>query len=266
MKKIGIIGMGNMGEAILKALLRNGTQITSILCAETKPATVNIVAKTYGIKCHETPEEIIKKTDYVVLAVKPQDSKKVLQSISPHLTEKKVLVSIMAGITTSNILSIVGKAVKVVRIMPNICVKVGEGAMGLTSNKLVRADDVEFVKTMFSSMGKTVEVGEELMDAITALGGSGPAFVLLFLEAMIDAGVKLGIPRDKSAVISSQVIKGTISMLDIENLHPALMREMITSPGGTTMAGLAVLEQGAFKGTVIRAIEDACKRSKELSL
>jgi pyrroline-5-carboxylate reductase len=266
MKKIGIIGMGNMGEAILKALLKNGAQKTSILCAETKSARASFIMKTYGMKCYENHEEVVKKTDYLILAVKPQDSKNVLQSIAPLFSEKKVLISIMAGITTSNILSIAGKAVKVVRIMPNICVKVGEGAMGLTSNKMVGADDIEAIKTMFSPMGKTVEVGEELMDAITALGGSGPAFVLLFLEAMIDAGVKLGIPRDKSTVISSQVMKGTIKMLESESLHPTLMREMITSPGGTTIAGLAAMEQGAFRGTVIRAIEEACKRSKELSL
>jgi pyrroline-5-carboxylate reductase len=266
MKKIGIIGMGNMGEAILKALLKNGAQKTSILCAERKSARASFIVKTYGMKCYANHEEVVKKTDYLILAVKPQDSKNVLQSIAPLFTEKKVLISIMAGITTSNILSIAGKAVKVVRIMPNICVKVGEGAMGLTSNKMVGVDDIEAIKTMFSPMGKTVEVGEELMDAITALGGSGPAFVLLFLEAMIDAGVKLGIPRDKSTVISSQVMKGTITMLESESLHPTLMREMITSPGGTTIAGLAAMEQGAFRGTVIRAIEEACKRSKELSL
>lgn len=266
MKKIGIIGMGNMGEAILKALLKNGTQKTSILCAEAKSARADCIAKTYQVKCYADPKEIVKKAEYLVLAVKPQDSKSVLQSIATQFTDKKVLISIMAGITTSNILSLVGKAVKVVRIMPNICVKVGEGAMGLTSNKIVMPEEVEEVKTMFSSMGKTVEVGEELMDAVTALGGSGPAFVLLFLEAMIDAGVKLGMPRDKSTTVSSQVIKGTIKMLEAESLHPTIMREMITSPGGTTIAGLATMEQGAFKGTIIRAIEDACKRSKELSL
>jgi pyrroline-5-carboxylate reductase len=266
MKKIGIIGMGNMGEAILKALLKNGTQKSSILCAETKSVRASFIIKTYGIKCYDNTEEVVKKTDYLILAVKPQDSKNVLQALAPMFTEKKILISIMAGITTSNILSIVGKALKVVRIMPNICVKVGEGAMGLTSNKMVGADDVEAVKTMFSPMGKTVEIGEELMDAITALGGSGPAFVLLFLEAMIDAGVKLGIPRDKSTIISSQVVKGTIKMLEAESLHPTLMREMITSPGGTTIAGLATMEHGAFKGTVMQAIEDACRRSKELSL
>lgn len=266
MKKIGIIGMGNMGEAILKAFLKSGTQKTSILCAEAKSSRAGFILKTHGMKCYKNPEDIVKKADYLILAVKPQDSKNVLQAIAPLFTENKILISIMAGITTSNILSIVGKAVKVVRIMPNICVKVGEGAMGLTSNTMVGTEEVEAVKTMFSSMGKAVEVGEDLMDAFTAIGGSGPAFVLLFLESMIDAGVKLGIPRDKSAIISSQVMKGTIKMLDAENLHPTIMREMITSPGGTTIAGLATLEQGAFKGTIMRAIEDACKRSKELSL
>jgi pyrroline-5-carboxylate reductase len=266
MKKIGIIGMGNMGEAILKAFIKNGAQKASILCAEAKSARADFIMNTYGIKCYKDPGEIVKKAQYLVLAVKPQDSKNVLQAITPYFNDKKVLISIMAGITTSNILSIVGKEVKVVRIMPNICVKVGEGAMGLTSNNIALPEEVEEVKTMFSSMGKTVEVSEELMDAITALGGSGPAFVLLFLEAMIDAGVKLGLPRDKSSTISSQVIKGTIKMLETENLHPTIMREMITSPGGTTIAGLTTMEQGALKGTVIRAIEDACKRSKELSL
>jgi pyrroline-5-carboxylate reductase len=109
-------------------------------------------------------------------------------------------------------------------------------------------------------------VGEELMDAVTALSGSGPAFFLLFLEAMVDAGVKMGLPRDKAKTLSIQVVKGTVQMLEEEGLHPTLMKEMITSPGGTTMAGLASLEEGALKGTVMRAIEIASKRAKELSL
>lgn len=265
MTKIGIIGLGNMGEAILQALLKKGTHKTSLYVAEKQSARASFIMKTYGIKCHKKPEDVAKNAEYVILAVKPQDSRSVLQAVGPFLTENKVLISIMAGMTTSNILSLTGKAVKVVRVMPNICVKVGEGALGLSSNAMVGTHDVEKVKTLFSWMGKTVEVGEELMDAVTALGGSGPAFVLLFLEAMIDAGVKMGIPRQKAALISSQVIQGTIKMLETENLHPTIMREMVTSPGGTTIAGLTALEQGAFKGTVIRAIEEAWKRSKELS-
>jgi len=130
----------------------------------------------------------------------------------------------------------------------------------------VSQGEVSEVKELFSSAGLTVDVGEELMDAVTSLGASSPAFFLLFLEAMIDGGVKIGIPRDKARAISLQVIKGTIAMLEEENVHPALMREMITSPGGTTISGLAALEDKAFRGSVIEAIEKAAQRAKELSL
>jgi pyrroline-5-carboxylate reductase len=121
------------------------------------------------------------------------------------------------------------------------------------------------VQKILSPLGHFVEAGEELMDAITALGGSGPAFFLLFLEAMIDAGVKIGLARDKAKAISLQVVKGTLKMLEEEKIHPTVMRDMITSPGGTTIAGIAMLEERAFKGSVIEAIEKACKRAKELS-
>jgi pyrroline-5-carboxylate reductase len=149
--------------------------------------------------------------------------------------------------------------------MPNICVKVGEGIIGITSNNIVTKEERGKVQKILSPLGHFVEAGEELMDAITALGGSGPAFFLLFLEAMIDAGVKIGLARDKAKAISLQVVKGTLKMLEEEKIHPTVMRDMITSPGGTTIAGIAMLEERAFKGSVIEAIEKACKRAKELS-
>jgi pyrroline-5-carboxylate reductase len=266
MNKIGIIGTGNMGEAIVKALLKRGFKKEGILCSEIKLDRASYIEKAYGVKILKKPEEVVKKTDYIIIAVKPQDSKELLKSISPFLDEKKVLISIMAGVTTSNILSIAGKPVKVMRAMPNICVKVGEGAIGLTANQVTEEKDIEEVIKILSPLGKIIEVGEELMDAITALGGSGPAFFLLFLEAMIDAGVKIGITREKSKTISIQVIKGVVKMLEEEGTHPTLLREMITSAGGTTISGLALLEERAFKGSIIQAIEKSCKRAKELSL
>ena len=210
-------------------------------------------------------DTLAREVDYIILAIKPQDAREVIQQIAPAIDNAKIIISIMAGITTSNILSISEKAMKIVRIMPNICVKVGAGMMGITSNRMVTRQEQSKVMKMFSPLGTFVEVGEDLMDAETALGGSGPAFFLLFLEAMIDAGVKIGLPRDKAKTISLQVIKGTLKMLEEEKIHPTVMRDMITSPGGTTIAGIAVLEQGALRGTVIRAIEKACKRAKELS-
>lgn len=266
MDKIGIIGLGNMGEAILKSLLNNDMQIDKIICSEAKKERSEFIQKTYKVNITENYEDLVKKAKYVILAVKPQDSKNLMSSIAQHIVDSTVLISIMAGVTISNILAVTGKPTKVIRIMPNICVKVGEGVMGLTCNDLVNKNEIEEVRFLMKPLGKFIEIGEELMNAVTAMGGSGPAFFLLFLEAIIDAGVKMGIPRDKSRLLSVQVVRGTIKMLEEEGLHPAVLKEMVVSPGGTTISGLAHLEEKAFKGNIIKAVEKAAKRAKELSL
>lgn len=265
MEKIGIIGFGNMGEAIVKALINKGIKKESFLFLEAKKERAAYAEKTYGLRCAKTFSELVQKARYIVLAIKPQDAKEVINEISSFITDTNIVISIMAGITTSNILSHVGKPIRIIRIMPNICAKVGEGVMGITSNRSVTKEERVKVQKILSPLGQFVEIGEELMDAVTALGGSGPAFFLLFLEAMIDAGVKTGLQREKSKTISLQVIRGTLKMLEEENIHPTVMRDMITSPGGTTIAGIAILEERAFRGNIIEAIEKACKRAKELS-
>jgi pyrroline-5-carboxylate reductase len=265
MDKIGIIGLGNMGEAIVKALLKSGLKRESILCAEIKQDRASQIETAYKVKVSSV-EELVKKAKYIILAIKPQDSRKLLSLMAPLVNEDKVIVSIMAGITISNIIASIGKPVKIVRTMPNICARVAEGAIGITANPLVEKKELDAVAALMSSLGKTIEVGEELMDPVTALGGSGPAFFLLFLESVIDAGVKMGFTRDKSKTICTQVVKGTLKMLEEEGLHPTLMREMVTSPAGTTIAGLAVLEESAFKGNIMKALEAAAKRARELSL
>jgi pyrroline-5-carboxylate reductase len=265
MDKIGVIGLGNMGEAIVKALLRSGLKRESMLCAEIKPDRANQMKALYKVSLSSV-EELVKKARYIILAIKPQDSKKILSLMAPLMDENKVIVSIMAGITISSITASINKPVKIIRAMPNICAKIGEGAIGITSNHLVEKKEMEAVTEFMSSMGKTTEVGEELMDPVTALGGSGPAFFLLYLESIIDAGVKMGFTRDKSKAICMQVVKGTLKMLEEEGLHPTVMREMVTSPAGTTIAGLAMLEESAFKGNIMKALEAASKRARELSL
>jgi len=157
------------------------------------------------------------------------------------------------------------KPAKVVRVMPNIGVAVGEGALGVTANYLLAPDELESVAALLAPLGRIVEVNEEQMDAVTALGGSGPAFFLSFLEAMIDGGVKMGLPRDKAYALAVQTIKGTVALLEKEHSHPVLMKERVTSPGGTTIAGLIVLEEKGFKGIVVRALEAARTRAGELS-
>lgn len=266
MEKVGIIGAGNMGESIVKALLKSGTKKELIVFVETKKKRAAYIEKTYGIRQGKRISELAKDCRFLIIAVKPQDARNILPEMAPFIDSTKVAVSIMAGITMSNILSLTGKPVKIVRVMPNIAVKIGKGVIGISAGRDVSREELKAVTALFSPLGLTIEIGEELMDAVTALGASSPAFLLLFLESMIDAGVKIGIPRDKARVISLQVIKGTIAMLEEEETHPAIMREMITSPGGTTITGLATLEDRAFKGIVIEAIEKAYKRAKELSL
>ncbi len=257
MARIGIIGLGNMGESIAKALMKAGLTKDSLRFIEAKHERKTFIEKTYGLVCSKTVSELTTASDHIILAVKPQDSRAVMQEIAPHFDDKKVLISIMAGVTTANILAIMARDLKIVRIMPNISVKVGAGVIGLCSNSVVTEDELAAVEGMLKPLGRFVRIGEELMDAFTALGGSGPAFFLLFLEAMIDAGVKMGLTRDKSKAISLQVVMGTAKMLEEENLHPTIMREMVTSPGGTTIEGIATLEERALKGIVIAAIEAA---------
>lgn len=266
MDKIGIIGLGNMGEAIFKSLLKNNTRKDDMICSEVKEERADFIKRTYNIKITKKPEELMGQAKYIILAVKPQDSKNLIKNIASYMNESTVFISIMAGVTISNIMAAIGKPAKIIRIMPNICVKVGEGMMGLTCNSLVDENELEEVRRFMAPLGKTIEIGEELMNAVTAMGGSGPAFFLLFLEAMIDAGVKMGIPRDKSKLLSFQVVKGTLKMLEEEGLHPTILKEMVVSPGGTTISGLAHLEEKAFKGNIIKAVEKAAKKAKELSL
>lgn len=264
--KIGIIGLGNMGEAILKSLLKNCMQKENMVCSEAKVERAAFIEKTYNIKITKNPEELTGQSKYIILAIKPQDSKELMKDIAKHLNDSTVLISIMAGVTISNITAAIGKPIKIIRIMPNICVRVGEGIMGLTCNNLVENNELDEVRRFMTPLGKIIEIGEELMNAFTAMGGSGPAFFLLFLEAMIDAGVKMGIPRDKSKILSFQVARGTLKMLEEEGLHPTILKEMVVSPGGTTISGLAHLEEKAFKGNIMKAVEKAAKRAKELSL
>lgn len=265
MDRVGIIGIGNMGESILKALLIKGVKKNDICFVEARQDRALYIANSYGIVQVQGIAELAGRSDRIVLAVKPQDAAKLLPKVASFLSDSHILISIMAGITIAKIISLTGAPVRVVRMMPNLAIKVSQGVIGMTASPDVSADELSAIKSLFSSAGLIVDVEEAHMDAITSLGASSPAFFLLFLEGMIDAGVHIGLPRDKAKAISIQVVKGMVEMLERENVHPALMREMIASPGGTTISGLAALEAKAFKGSIIEAIERAALRAKELS-
>jgi pyrroline-5-carboxylate reductase len=264
MRKVGIIGLGNMGESIVRALLDTGVDKDEILFFELKAARAQAMAQAYAVRAVRDPGDLPAQCRFVILAVKPQDARTAISAMAPSVSDSNIIISIMAGVTTSTVMSHLGRPARVVRVMPNICVTVGEGALGIAPGEL-SPDELADVRALLGPLGRTVEVTEEQMDAVTALAGSGPAFVLAFLEAMVDGGVRMGLARDKAHSLAVQTMKGTIMMLDKEKLHPSLMKEAITSPGGTTIAGLVLLDEKGFKGSVVRALEAAQSRAKELS-
>ncbi len=199
MKKVGIMGLGNMGESITRALLGAGLAAADILSFEIKPERMRTVTDTYGIGGAASPGTWRHNAATSYWRSSPRTRKPRSPRLAPSIDESRIIVSIMAGITTSSITSMLEKPAKVVRVMPNIGVAVGEGALGVTANYLLAPDELESVAALLAPLGRIVEVNEEQMDAVTALGGSGPAFFLSFLEAMIDGGVKMGLPRDKAS-------------------------------------------------------------------
>jgi pyrroline-5-carboxylate reductase len=254
-----------MGEAIARALIAAGADPNDIISYDIKPERMRKVVDALKIASAKDVGELAGRSDYIILAVKPQDARAAISAMAAGLDESRIMISIMAGITTSSIASMLDKPAKIVRVMPNIAVAVREGALGMCANYLLSHEELDGVARLLAPLGRVVEVPEEQMDAVTALGASGPAFFLAFLEAMIDGGVRMGLPRDKAHVLALQAVKGTVALLEKEQMHPALMRETVTSPGGTTAAGLVVLDEKGFRGTVVRALEAAQARARELS-
>lgn len=265
MVKIGIIGTGNMGEAIIKGLLESDFKREEIIFTEISKDKVEYIKKTYGIEYFEDLNQIVGRSKYVIISVKPQDAQGLLKDLSFIVGDHNVIVSVMAGINIQTILSFLGNKAKIVRTMPNLCVKVKEGIIGMCKNEMVTQEEFEFLKKAFGFLGLVVEIKEDLFDAMTAFGGSGPAFFLFFLEGMVEAGINLGFSKEMAFEMAKKIIKGTLELLASENIHPVILRDKITSPGGTTISGIAELEEKAFKGAVIRAFEKALLRSKELS-
>jgi len=267
MYKVGFIGAGNMAEALIKGLLSskifNKKEITA---SDISNERESYISKRYGISINKNNKSLVKESEIVILSVKPNNIKTVLKEISSSVTANKILISIAAGIPTSFISKALGKNKKIVRVMPNTPALVLEGASAIYfSNKLNDKEKAQ-VLNIFNAIGKTFTIEkEDLMNGITALSGSGPAFVALFIEALSDGGVKAGLPRSTALQLAVQTVLGTAKLISEENIHPAALKDMVSSPAGTTIEGLTELEVNGFRGNVISAIEAAEHRSRELS-
>jgi pyrroline-5-carboxylate reductase len=264
-KTVGFVGTGNMGEALIKGLLHGHLcKPEQIICSDVRPERQKAMRETYGIKAVLHNTEVVKHADIVVLSVKPQIMKEVVGEISKLLDLSKLIISIAAGVPLEAIESIVKKDLKLIRVMPNICVSVREGASAIAAGKHAVKEDLMIAKTIFDSVGKSLFIEEDLLDAVTGLSGSGPAYIFLIIDALADAGVKVGLSRGDALTLASQTVLGAAKMLMETGEHPGRLKDMVTSPGGTAISGLHRLEEGGVRTTLINAVEVATKRSKAL--
>jgi len=264
--KIGFIGGGNMAEAIIKGIRGQGSgvrgQEKDILVSEPREDRRQYLEKTYEVKTTASNKLIATSCDIIILAVKPQNMEAVLEEIREDVTSDKTVVSIAAGITLAYLSSRL-KTKKLVRVMPNTPALVQKGMTVMSLCECFSDRDIDVVREIFISIGEVLTLPEKYMNAVTAVSGSGPAFFAFFIEAMIEGGIKTGLNRDDAFTLAVQTAVGTARLLD-SGMSPSKLREMVTSPGGTTAAGLRAFEEKGFKDTVSFAIEAAKNRADEL--
>lgn len=262
-EKLGIIGCGKMGYALLKGIARNSEEYDAIYACDTSAERVQLFKSEFGALAADQ-NQVVAEADIIILAVKPAQIKKVLKTTIPEWNDNKLLISIAAGIKTGSIEKELGKPVRVVRVMPNTPCLVGEGVSAVAGGEYALPDDLERVQSMMEQVGMAVIIDEGSMDAVTAVSGSGPAYVFLLVEAMCDAALALGLSSDVCRRLVVQTFKGSLSMLEATGEHPAVLKAQVTSPGGTTIAGLRELEADGIREAFFAALERACQRSIEL--
>jgi pyrroline-5-carboxylate reductase len=263
--KIAFIGGGNMAEAIMQGLMREEREV-SICVAEISPQRrYEVTTRFPAVRVVEDAMEAARWGEVVILAVKPQQADGVLDLLEPAITTDKLVISIMAGIQCLKIEGNLLPGCRVVRVMPNMPALIGAGATAVCAGRNSSTGDLDLAQQIFDLIGTTVRVEEKQMDAVTALSASGPAYVFTFMEALSDAGVQNGLPRDVANQLTVQTVLGAALMVMETAEHPAILKERVTSPGGTTIAGLHALESGSFRGVIMDAVEAACLKSKELA-
>src|SRR5712691_11093476 len=263
-EKLGFIGVGNMGEALVKGLIASKAAAPAqILVSARRPERVKELEKLYGVR-GASNSEVARDSDVVVLAVKPQILDQVLRGISGEVSRDKLIVSVAAGVPIAAIERRLRPPMRIVRAMPNTPATVAAAATALAMGEHATDADLATATTIFDSVGLTVVLEESQLDAVTGLSGSGPAYVFLIIEALSDAGVKMGLSRYNALALAAQTVLGSAKLLIETKEHPGRLKDMVTSPGGTAIAGIATLEAGGLRTTLINAVEAATRRSREL--
>ncbi|MBW1981187.1 MAG: pyrroline-5-carboxylate reductase [Deltaproteobacteria bacterium] len=263
--KVGFIGGGNMGEALIKGLLTSERLAPEqISVSDVRHDRLLYLQNNYGVHTTEDNGSLARDTDIMILAVKPQNLEEVVAELKGNLAHSPLLISIVAGVSLHRLQSGLVAAIPMVRVMPNAAALVLEGASAIAPGEHATAEHLAAARVLFESVGKVVEVKETDMDAVTGLSGSGPGYILLFMEALIDAGVFLGLSRSVARDLVVQTTLGTARLLAQSDEHPATLRDRVTSPAGTTINGLQVMERAALRATLIDAVAAATERARAL--
>lgn len=265
MKKIGFIGAGNMGGAILGGIL-NSKMIDNnhIIASAKSDRTIEKLKNDYNVNVTKDSKEVVEFSDLIVIGVKPDIYDEILEEIK-DLIKDKIIITIAAGKTIEAMEKIIGDDKKIVRTMPNTPSLVGEGMTSLSPNKNISEEELSFVKSIFDSLGKSEVVKEDLIHAVIGASGSSTAYAFMFIEAIADGAVRAGMPRDKAYTFASQGVLGAAKMVLDTGKHPGELKDMVCSPGGTTIEAVKVLEEEKFRGAVLKAIESCINKSIEMS-
>lgn len=262
---IGFIGAGNMAQAIIKgAAAKNVLAASKISVYDVDAQKTQSLAKELGIYAAQSLTELCERSEIIIVAVKPNVLAAVLLEINPYIGGKPV-VSIAAGWSAAMIKSVIGDDNKVLRLMPNTPLMCGEGMTVFEMPCNLSDNELNFVKTLFSALGQIDEAPCKLMDAVTAVSGSGPAYVFIFIEALADAGVLCGLPRAQAQKLAAQTVLGSAKMVLESGSHPGVLKDAVCSPGGTTIEAVKSLEQNGFRGAVINAVEKCAEKSHKMS-
>ncbi len=265
-KTIGFIGAGNMAETLIGGLINsNQSKPENIICSDVRKSRLIELEKQFGVQTTTDNIAIVKASEIIIYAVKPQIIAEVLKETAGTLDMSKLIISIAAGVPMVAIETLLQKDLRLIRSMPNVCVAVNEGATAIAAGAHAKTEDIDMAMAIFNSVGRCIFLKENhLLDAVTGLSGSGPAYIFLIVDALADAGVKMGLSREDARELSSQTVLGAAKMLLETNIHPGQLKDMVTSPGGTAIAGLHTLEKGGIRTTLINGVEAATLRSKEL--
>ncbi|MBR2215467.1 MAG: pyrroline-5-carboxylate reductase [Selenomonadaceae bacterium] len=263
--KLGFIGGGALAEALIKSLVPSGlTAAQNIFVAERRAERGEELRSRYGVNTATTADDFLSKVEALCLAVKPKDAQTAMEEISNKISANTLLISVVAGLQLKNIEKNFGASQPIIRIMPNVAQAVGAGMAAFALGKNATTAHGELVQDLWGAVGRVVKLPENLLDAVTGLSGSGPAFGFLVIDALSDGGVAAGLPRDVATLLAAQTMYGAAKMvLDTEE-HPDALRDKVTSPAGTTIAGVRVLEKAGVRSAMMEAVIAATEKSKEL--